>query len=410
MKKLLGLFVLATMLAVPAMASAADKLPAGFIALAEKEMSWADAKAFCKEKGGKLPLIGGSESRGDLPTSEPIDGFGSRGAPWPAGLPTDNYWTGTVVSGNSGDSWAILEFRGNVGVDGGTQNATLGVACVPLSVKDGAQSEVKPDKSSESMKKYMLKAKDADLSKAPDVIVEGSPPNLGGWRVSNKVSFSVDLKQPGGYTVFLEYSKDTSVGDYANLRIIFENAASGSSISVTAHVPHTETWSNYKHYNLCSIWPLEAGKTVVRLESTEPGGDGYVMNLRSVTLSTGGDEGTSAPAVAAATLPSGFIALAENLMNWEDAKAFCKEKGGQLPLIGGKNSLSSSPWPPSGTIVGGFRATGAPWPSGLPSSDFWTGTVCSDGPDRSWNVTVQDGNIAVGFVRQRNLLRVVCVP
>ena len=132
---------------------------------------------------------------------------------------------------------------------------------------------------------YVLKAEDADLSEAPDVIVEGSPPNLGGWRVGNKVSFSVDLKQPGGYTVFLDYSKEESVGDYANLRITFKNEESGSSMSVGGPLPDTgDSWADYVHHEFCSVWPLEAGKTTVSLESANPEGDGYVMNLRSVTI------------------------------------------------------------------------------------------------------------------------------
>ena len=139
---------------------------------------------------------------------------------------------------------------------------------------------------------YVLKAEDADLSEAPDVIVEGSPPNLGSWLVSNKVSFSVDLKEPGGYTVFLDYSKEESVGDYANLQITFENNELGGSMSVSGPLPSTgDSWSNYSYHEFCSVWPLSAGRTTVRLESTNPDGDGYVMNLRSVTLSTGdGDD------------------------------------------------------------------------------------------------------------------------
>ena len=56
-------------------------------------------------------------------------------------------------------------------------------------------------------------------------------------------------------------------------------------MSFSRSLPYTgDSWSNYSHYELCSVWPLEAGKTTVTLESTNPGGDGYVMNLRSVTL------------------------------------------------------------------------------------------------------------------------------
>jgi hypothetical protein len=133
--------------------------------------------------------------------------------------------------------------------------------------------------------KYVLKAESADLSEAPDVVLDGSPPSLGGWRVGNKVSFSVDLKEPGGYTVFLNYSKEESTGDHANLRIAFKNEDTGGSQAFTGRLPYTgDSWAKYKQHEFCTIWPLNAGKTTVSLESSDPEGNGYVMNLRSVTL------------------------------------------------------------------------------------------------------------------------------
>ena len=96
MQKILGVFVLATMLAVPAMASVTSQVPAGFIALSESYMTWADAKAYCQQRGGRLPLIDGSNSRANpFVMSGAIDGFGAVGARWPTGLPNGNYWTGT---------------------------------------------------------------------------------------------------------------------------------------------------------------------------------------------------------------------------------------------------------------------------------------------------------------------------
>ena len=160
-------------------------------------------------------------------------------------------------------------------------------------ISNEAEDEYTPDSSREDEPEilpsaetgYVLQAEDADLSEAPDVIVEGSPPNLGGWRVGNKVSFCIDLKQPGGYTVFLDYSKQEYDGDYANLKMTFENEESGSSMSVGGPLPDTgDSWADYVHHEFCSVWPLEAGKTTVSLESANPEGDGYVMNLRSVTI------------------------------------------------------------------------------------------------------------------------------
>jgi len=133
--KILKLFVLAVMLAVPGMASAADKLPEGFSALSEDRMSWADAKAWCEQQGGRLPLIGGSESLGwDDAKKEgtPIDGFGTAGAPWPTGLPTAVRWTGTEGSGGyTGRSWVVHGSGGNVNVVNVPQSDRNRVVCVP---------------------------------------------------------------------------------------------------------------------------------------------------------------------------------------------------------------------------------------------------------------------------------------
>ena len=112
MKKILGVFVLATMLAVPAMASAASQVPAGLIALAESRMNWAKAKTFCQQKGGKLPLIGGSAKRSDVPEGTPIDGFGTVEGSWPKGLPSDCYWTGTAHNDDPSSAWVVCDNGG----------------------------------------------------------------------------------------------------------------------------------------------------------------------------------------------------------------------------------------------------------------------------------------------------------
>ena len=94
-------------------------------------------------------------------------------------------------------------------------------------------------------------------------------------------------------------------------------------------------------------------------------------------------------------------------MTWADAKAFCQQKGGRLPLIDNSNSLGSVP---SGATVDGFGAVGAPWPSGLRNDNYWMGTVKpAPGPATSWSVT--DGvGVGVGYGHQDNAFRAVCVP
>ena len=134
-EKILGVFVLAAMLAVPAMASAADPLPDGFIALSESEMNWADAKAWCEEKGGRLPLVGGSESLGKADKGTPIDGFGAVDGPWPKGLPSRGgvrYWAGTANADIPGLSFIINDLAGIVrALSVGKHDELRRVVCVP---------------------------------------------------------------------------------------------------------------------------------------------------------------------------------------------------------------------------------------------------------------------------------------
>ena len=87
----------------PAAAFAAEEPPSGFVAVSDAKMTWAEAKTFCEQKGGKLPLIGGSEGFGkeagyDVRPGKdtPVDGFGAIGGSWPAGISKGGYWTGTA--------------------------------------------------------------------------------------------------------------------------------------------------------------------------------------------------------------------------------------------------------------------------------------------------------------------------
>jgi len=106
----LFVFALIFSLSLPAVADADSDLPAEFIAVSESRMTWADAKAWCEQQGGRLPLVGGSESlaEGNAPRTLFIDGFGAIGDSWPTGLPSGYwYWTGTAVSNFSSNAWVI---------------------------------------------------------------------------------------------------------------------------------------------------------------------------------------------------------------------------------------------------------------------------------------------------------------
>ena len=111
-------------------------LPAGFIAYSGSEMNYADAVAFCKSHGGRLPRINNSNSwdgknpplRGIL-----IDSFGYGGRPWSeVGLPGGTgIWTSTAMTGFPGSSWVVYGGGGDVDVLSVPQTNELCTACVP---------------------------------------------------------------------------------------------------------------------------------------------------------------------------------------------------------------------------------------------------------------------------------------
>ena len=111
-----------------------DPLPAGFIALSESPMNWADAVAWCQQQGGRLPRIDNRDLvvPADFKQAKHIDGFGANGGPWPSGLPDSQYWTGTVASGDQDSACVILAspIRGNVFVMVSRQSRALNVLCV----------------------------------------------------------------------------------------------------------------------------------------------------------------------------------------------------------------------------------------------------------------------------------------
>lgn len=112
-------------------------LPSGFLALfdpsATPYKNWSDAGAFCTQQGGKLPRVNNTTSypSSSYTGSEPVDGFGSFGAAWPTGLPSDFYWTGTEITDYPGDSWGVVDYVGNVNANLDDQSGVSRVVCVP---------------------------------------------------------------------------------------------------------------------------------------------------------------------------------------------------------------------------------------------------------------------------------------
>ena len=110
------------------------KPPAGFLALHEGRLSLQEATAWCQQRGGRLPLIKGltsmheNEWRGRIGFS--VDGFGKIGVNWPAGLPGDRYWTGTVNSGSRQSVWVIMYLDNKVEAGYTEHGGTRRVVCV----------------------------------------------------------------------------------------------------------------------------------------------------------------------------------------------------------------------------------------------------------------------------------------
>ena len=108
-------------------------LPVGFITFFEPHVTWAEAAAYCRQHGGRLPRINNSDSWAwpAKHQANHIDGFGARGAPWPSTLPRGHYWTGTVVADLPDYSWVVSDVGGWVSVLSDLQSTTARVACIP---------------------------------------------------------------------------------------------------------------------------------------------------------------------------------------------------------------------------------------------------------------------------------------
>jgi hypothetical protein len=107
---------------------------------------------------------------------------------------------------------------------------------------------------------------------------------------------------------------------------------------------------------------------------------------------------------------AGFIVMAPTALNWADAKAFCQQQGGRLPLVNDSDSWALRARDQV-THIDGFGKLGRPWNEvGMDSVNYWTGTVQSEGQDRSWIVHVNVGRVSATSRRQDDTIRVVCVP
>ena len=126
----------------------------------------------------------------------------------------------------------------------------------------------------------VMEAEDADLSQAPNVIVEGYPSNLGGWQTRDIVRFCIPVKKAGRYSITLHYSKKNRDGDHSKLKILVNGASFISSLPYTG-----SGWDDYTDHKLGEL-DLPVGDTTFSLASSRAiGSKGqYVMNLRSIKI------------------------------------------------------------------------------------------------------------------------------
>ena len=135
-----------------------------------------------------------------------------------------------------------------------------------------------------------LLPKDANLGKAPQVVVEPdkAPFNLGGWRRNNEVSWTVDIPKSGMYEILIDYSRPGNEPKAHGMLILRSAGKAPVNLKFSAQPTgkNNRDWSVYTINDNCGS-PLEKGKMTIAIRPTynsDYDGTEYFMNLRSVTL------------------------------------------------------------------------------------------------------------------------------
>ncbi len=134
-----------------------------------------------------------------------------------------------------------------------------------------------------SQSRYILRAKDADLRRAPSLILEGSSSeqNLGGWqqKVENVVSFDINIEKAGDYRVGLFCSREPKEN-----AVVSVSVGDGQNQTVTIPLSTTGNWANYRTFQSKSFLSLPAGQGTLYIQTGDATRGDHLMNLRSVTL------------------------------------------------------------------------------------------------------------------------------
>ena len=150
---------------------------------------------------------------------------------------------------------------------------------------EDAPEDTRPSsrKEEESAPTYELSAEDADLSDAPDLILEPDTPphNLGGWlqQGNNVAAFHFTVEVDGLYAAKLWCSREIS-----GSALVLLDAGDGEGRKTTVHVPNTGTWSTYGKYDAATPLRIPAGKATLRVMTADPSRGSYLINLRSIQL------------------------------------------------------------------------------------------------------------------------------
>jgi len=385
----------------------------GFIAIAPDEMTWSDAEAYCASKGARLPLIGGSKSLTKVPKGAPIDGFGAEGARWPPSATGSDYWTGTENSYSPGCPWYL--YSGSLTLDVSVNSfprldSKKRVACVPSNDNENEaerkaeaeRSKAEAERKAAGFIAFAPNEMNWSDAKAYCASKGGQLPLIGG---SDSLTSAPNGAPVDGFgSVQAKWPSILPHGDYWT----GTEGRSGGGNSVYVSFDHND--KNYAGWVEVVYGPQGRAHRVVCVPSTD-GGQRAAAKAATEELARKAEIAKAEAAIKAEAKrkAAGFIALAPEPLNWNDADAYCKSKGGRLPLVNGKTSLRSS----KGATIDGFGSEGAEWPSGLPYVEYWTGTELSGSPDKAWFVgsharTVVLGSQVRSLRSTRN--RVVCVP
>ncbi len=150
-------------------------------------------------------------------------------------------------------------------------------------VRKGGSQAAKADESG-----LTVLAKDADITNAPGVILEGpeDAQNLGGWKQNSAIVavFPVSLPQAGSYSLSLNCSREPQ-----SEALVSVAAGSDNGQRVDIPISFTGGWGNYKQFSSSGTLALPAGETMLYVTTGDPSKGDYLMNMRSITLTPAGN-------------------------------------------------------------------------------------------------------------------------